>query len=200
MRRFRQPASGRRLWHPTRTLFVCSLILGVAVVASIAAVATGGTQDPSAWTWSKGGGGTSAAASSSKAGSGSAVNSAATSGSAGSSGSVVVAQSAKNDTSPALRGITPVPFSPSANHVVPVLPLGKQLTNRNRAVNGAVQTKVAAPKTQVGSLRDQIAGLDNDVEKVQRFRRERLRAEEAALYSEGVRSPLGLAIQPRGRW
>ena len=146
MRRFRQPASGRRLWHPTRTLFVCSLILGVAVVASIAAVATGGTQDPSAWTWSTGGGGTGAAASSSKAGSGSAVSSAATSGSAGSSGSVVVAQSAKNDTSPALRGITPVPFSPSANHVVPVLPLGKQLTNRNRAVNGAVQTKVAAPK------------------------------------------------------
>jgi len=62
------------------------------------------------------------------------------------------------------------------------------------------RTKVAAPKTQVGSLRDQIAGLDNDVEKAQRFRRERLGAEEAALYSEGVRSPLGLAIQPRGRW
>ena len=70
---------------------------------------------------------------------------------------------------------------------------------RERSITADNQRiKVAAPK--VGSLRDQIAGLDNDVEKVQRFRRERLRAEEAALYSEGVRSPLGLAIQPRGRW
>ncbi len=70
---------------------------------------------------------------------------------------------------------------------------------RERSITADNQRiKVAAPK--VGSLRDQIAGLDNDVEKAQRFRRERLGAEEAALYSEGVRSPLGLAIQPRGRW
>ncbi len=70
---------------------------------------------------------------------------------------------------------------------------------RERSITADNQCiKVAAPK--VGSLRDQIAGLDNDVEKAQRFRRERLGAEEAALYSEGVRSPVGLAVQPRGRW
>ncbi len=70
---------------------------------------------------------------------------------------------------------------------------------RERSITADNQRiKVAAPK--VGSLRDQIAGLDNDVEKAQRFRRERLGAEEAALYSEGVRSPVGLAVQPRGRW
>jgi len=70
---------------------------------------------------------------------------------------------------------------------------------RERSITADNQRiKVAAPK--VGSLRDQIAGLDNDVEKAQRFRRERLGAEEAALYSEGVRSPVELAVQSRGRW
>jgi N-acetylneuraminic acid mutarotase len=64
----------------------------------------------------------------------------------GSTGShVVVGQSATNDTSPALRTMT-TPFTPSSNHqTIPVLPLGKQITNTHRTIKGsAVQTKLAA--------------------------------------------------------
>ena len=59
---------------------------------------------------------------------------------------MVVAQSARNDTSRALRNVTPIPFSPSANQVIPVLPLGKQVTTHRAVKGNAVQSKLAAPK------------------------------------------------------
>jgi len=62
------------------------------------------------------------------------------------SGNVTVGHSAKNDVSPKLRAVTPIPFSPSANHVIPVLPLGKQLTTHRTVSGSAVQSKLAAPK------------------------------------------------------
>src|SRR5215472_3855017 len=112
MRKRRQSASGRCPWRPSRTLFVASLILAVAVLGSIAAAAPGGTQagDPGAWTWGQ-------APQASAAASGASTSSA-QSGPAGTvltgpSGShVVVGHSAKNDTSPALSTMK-IPLTPN---------------------------------------------------------------------------------------
>ncbi len=161
MRRLRQSASGRRLWRSSRTLFVASLILAVAVVASIAAAATGGTGQtgPSAWTWGPTHHGSGSAASAALSSETSAATAATAS--AGPTGTtltgptgnhVVVGQSSKNDTSAALRSITPIPVTPSTGkQTIPVLPLGKQLTNTHRTNAAHVQTKLAAsnmPATQ----------------------------------------------------
>jgi hypothetical protein len=146
MRKLRQSASGRRLWRRSRTLFVGSLILAVAVVGSIAAAAPGGTQttDPGAWTWTPTPRSATPSAQSGPAG---------TVLTGPSGNHVVLGHSAKNDTSPALSTMK-IPVSPgSANQVVPVLPLPKSETKQRRATATAarVQTKLAAqnmPATQ----------------------------------------------------
>ncbi|MFL5959722.1 MAG: carboxypeptidase regulatory-like domain-containing protein [Gaiellaceae bacterium] len=60
----------------------------------------------------------------------------------------MVAHSVKNDRSPALRAVKPVALSSTANNkAIPVLPLGKQVTNTHRAAKGeAVQTKMPGRK------------------------------------------------------
>jgi N-acetylneuraminic acid mutarotase len=143
-------------------LFVASLILAAVVVGSIAAAAPGGTEQtgPNAWTWGQPHHGSGPATST-------AVNTATSTATAGTASAgpagttvtgptgtkVVVGQSSKNDTSAALRSVTPIPVSPSAGKkTIPVLPLGKQTTNTHRATGAArVQTKLAAanmPATQ----------------------------------------------------
>ena len=147
MRTLRQSASGRRLWRPSRTLFVASLILAVAVVGSIAAAAPGGTQPPrpSAWTWEPtphGSAASNASASSPQSGPAGTVLTGPT------GGHVVVGQSSRNDTSAPLRNMA-TPFTPSTEHqVIPVLPLPKSTTTQRKAGAsvGDVQTKLAAPK------------------------------------------------------
>jgi N-acetylneuraminic acid mutarotase len=158
MRRLRQSASGRRLWRPTRTLFVASLILAVAVVGSIAAAAPGDTQSagPGAWTWGQQHhSSTTAGASASAATSGAAVGKTGTTLTGPTGNQVVVGQSSKNDTSAALRNIKPVPFTATKNTQIPVLPLGKQVTNPHRTVTNAaahVQTKLAAANMPATNL------------------------------------------------
>lgn len=159
MRKLRQSASGRRLWRPSRTLFVASLILAVAVVGSIAAAAPGGTQSgPGAWTWRPDQDSTSSTASASSTQSASAPSGPAQSGPAGttltgpSGNHVVVGQSAKNDTSPALSTMQ-IPFTPSAKQrTVPVLPLGKQVTTHRPTTSADVQTKLAAQNMPTAQL------------------------------------------------
>jgi Carboxypeptidase regulatory-like domain/Kelch motif len=152
MRGLRQSASGRRLWRSPRLLFVAFLILAVAVVSSVAAAAPGQPQagkKPAAWTWGpKAPGSTVPASSSSVSPARSGPTGKTLTGATGDH--VVIGQSSKNDTSPALRNITPVPFSATKHKPIPVLPLGTQVTNPKRVVNKAaaahVQTKLAAPK------------------------------------------------------
>lgn len=148
MPRFRQStASGRRLWHPPRALFVCSLILAVAVVGSIAGAATGGTKDPAAWTWHHhdGANGVASAISPSQTGSGMAVLGTSSSASHG----LAVGHSARNDTSPALRTMQIPAKPPTKQQAVPILPVGHQHADQT---DTAVQTKLARqnmPATQL---------------------------------------------------
>src|SRR5215471_10018251 len=124
MRTLRQSASGRRLWRRSRTLFVASLILAVAVIGSIAAVALGSTNDPGAWTWKPTPPSSASAPLSGPAGT-------VLTGPSGSH--VVVGQSSRNDTSAPLRTeATPV-AAPTSQHMIPVLPLPKSTTTDRTA-------------------------------------------------------------------
>jgi N-acetylneuraminic acid mutarotase len=147
MRRLRQSAaSGRRLWRSPRTLFVVSLMLAVAVVSTVAAAAPGGTHSSAnAWTWKSGhSGGTATASTVSRTKTKSATVARTAYG--GSQSPVIVAHSVKNDRSAPLRTMRQVPLAHSAKQrALPVLPLGKQLTNPKRK-DTAVQTKVPAGK------------------------------------------------------
>jgi N-acetylneuraminic acid mutarotase len=128
------------------------------VIATIAASATARTQVGNAWNWTQNGGSTTAAPT--NAGSAVAATGQGQTVIGPTGAKVVIGHSAKNDTSKTLRAMAIPATAAAKTSVIPVLPLGKQVTNTKRAASAKTaaatvahtQTRLAAPKMPATGL------------------------------------------------